>query len=281
MAQTQENTTEDKNTFIEASPVNDKAVKRLLRQKKPLTGTQVGRILFLNVCELTEGKEQLYNYKEYLEMTNLLYKSGSDKEIRDFILYQRLTTYAVNAINELIVRDKLSLKGFEYIYSQLDLYKIKSTINSKLIIDTINDVRVNLQYINSYALFFDAMKKLLKDRRLISEYRITTRSKEVIKQAKKFDNFIMNTSVDEYIDFHPDNPHSYDARMTREKKCHELGLYPIGEIPRVYTEHQARKETIKALADYLLKWFDPDLASMDNLTTATITKYINQRFPRD
>ena len=35
MAQTQENTTEDKNTFIEASPVNDKAVKRLLRQKKP------------------------------------------------------------------------------------------------------------------------------------------------------------------------------------------------------------------------------------------------------
>ena len=77
MAQAQENTTEDKNTFIEASPVNDKAVKRLLRQKKPLTGTQVGRILFLNVCELTEGKEQLYNYKEYLEMTNLLYKSGS------------------------------------------------------------------------------------------------------------------------------------------------------------------------------------------------------------
>ena len=49
MAQAQEDTTEDNNTFIEASPVNDKAVKRLLRQKKPLTGTQVGRIVFLNV----------------------------------------------------------------------------------------------------------------------------------------------------------------------------------------------------------------------------------------
>ena len=64
MAQAEENTTEDKNTFIEASPVNDKAVKRLLRQKKPLTGTQVGRIVFLNVCEMAEGNKEIYNFDD-------------------------------------------------------------------------------------------------------------------------------------------------------------------------------------------------------------------------
>lgn len=43
MAQAQENTTEDKNTFfIEASPVNDKAVKRLLPKQARSTATVNG-----------------------------------------------------------------------------------------------------------------------------------------------------------------------------------------------------------------------------------------------
>lgn len=260
MAQAEENTTEDKNTFIEASPVNDKAVKRLLRQKKPLTGTQVGRIVFLNVCEMAEGNKQIYNFDEYERLTSKLYVQN-EKEYMTFIFYQRLSTYAVNELNEIMIRNNLSLKGMKYIYSQFELLKLNKKIDTEEIQKTVMDYRLNLQYINSYALFFDAMKAMLKDRRLKKEYRIPPLSRKVMISAKNYDEYLSKTYTDE--------------------EMQKLGLYYIGEIPRVYTEHSATQKTITSLVEYLQRLFDPKIGSMDGLSTSNIAVDINQRFPRD
>lgn len=234
------------------------AVKRLLRQDS-LTGLQIGRILFLNICEMTEGREQLYSSEEFIELLQKL--SQDEFEIDNYIFYQRLATYAVNEINELMVRASLSLKGLKYIYSQFEIYKYTKKLDAEEIQDTIFDIRLNLKYINSYALFFDAVRKMLKDRRLKSKYRIIKQSKPVIEQAKKYDEFLLNTFS--------------------ESERQKLKLYCIGEIPRVYTEHEPRKETIDAIIAFLKDNFNPKTSNMDNITTASIAMYLNSRFPRD
>lgn len=241
--------------------VNDKAVKRLLRQDN-LKGLQIGRILFLNVCEMTEGREQLYSSEEFIGLLNKL--SSKEVEIDSYVFYQRLSTYAVNEINELMVRDSLSLKGFKYIYSQFNLYKVTKkdeVLDTEEIQKTIFDIRLNLKYINSYALFFDAVRKMLKDRRLKSKYRIIRQSKPVIEESKKYDEYLLKTFSE------------------NERK--RLNLYCIGEIPRVYTEHEPRKETIDAIISFLKNVFDPKTSSMDNMTTSSVAMYINSHFPRD
>ena len=260
MAQAQESTTENKGTSIEASPINDKAVKRLLRQKKPLTGTQVGRIIFLNVCEMAEGNKQIYNFDEYDRLVNKLFIQN-EEEYKTYIFYQRLSTYAVNELNEIMIRNNLSLKGMKYIYSQFELLKLNQKIDIEEIQKTVADYRLNLQYINSYALFFDAMKAMLKDRRLKKEYRIPPLSRKVMISAKNYDEYLSKTYTDE--------------------EMKKLGLYYIGEIPRVYTEHSATQKTITSLVEYLQRLFDPNIGNMDELSTSNIAVDINQRFPRD
>lgn len=260
MSQAQESTTEDKNASVEEPEVNDKAIKRLLRQKKPLTGSQVGRIIFLNVCEMAEGNKQIYTFEEYDHLVNKLFIQN-EEEYKTYIFYQRLSTYAVNELNEIMIRNNLSLKGMKYIYSQFELLKLNKKIDTKEIQKTVMDYRLNLQYINSYALFFDAMKAMLKDRRLKKEYRIPPLSRKVMISAKNYDEYLSKTYTDE--------------------EMKKLGLYYIGEIPRVYTEHSATQKTITSLVEYLQRLFNPNIGNMDELSTSNIAVDINQRFPRN
>lgn len=249
----------EKDIQISSNSVNDAAVRKLLNQKE-ITGLQIGRILFLNICEMIEGKKQLYTYEEYIDLISLLAKKNDDDEIRNFIFYQRLTTYAVNELNEMIIRNKLSLKGFKYLYSELSLYEINNMhqLDYSEINSTINDIRLNLQYINSYALFYDAMKKMLKDPKLKTKYRISHQAEQVINEAKKYDEFIK-----------------------KQDKIKELKLIPIGEEPRIYTEHIATEETVNDIIKYLKNTFDPTLSSGDNITTSDVAKYINNHYPRN
>ena len=129
------------------------------------------------------------------------------------------------------------------------------------IIESIFDIRRALQYINSYALFFDAMKDLLKnDRRLKESYRVPPAAQEIIDKAKELDTYIEK---------------SFTAEV-REK--YELNF--IGEIPRVYTEHKARAATVISLKDYLWDRFFYN-HSVDDLATEATSIYINSHYPRD
>ena len=241
--------------------VNDKAVKRLLKRDQ-LSALQVGRILYLNVCEMTFGRKQLYSSDEYIKMQYKLERTK--KEIGDFITYQRLVNYAVNFLNDIQTYEALALKGFKYIDVQMEL--IKNNPGSKLIdpdeiMSSIRDIRNTLQYINSYALFFDAMKDLLKnDRRLKESYRVPPAAQEIIDKAKEFDTYIEK---------------SFTAEV-REK--YELTC--IGEIPRVYTEHKARGATVISLKGYLWDRFFYN-HSVDDLATEATSIYINSHYPRD
>lgn len=100
--------------------VNDKAVKRLLKRDQ-ISALQVGRILYLNVCEMTLGHKQLYSHDEYIKMQYKLERTK--KEIGDFITYQRLVNYAVNFLNDIQTYEALALKGFKYIDVQMELIK--------------------------------------------------------------------------------------------------------------------------------------------------------------
>jgi hypothetical protein len=239
--------------------VNDTAVKRLLRLDK-ITGKQIGRILFLNVCEMVEGRKQLYSAKEYSALLEKIADS-SDKEIFDFLFYQKLATYATNELNEIIIRDDLSLKGLKYNYTSFKLYKLGQKINIDEIQNTVFDVRLNLQYINSYALFYDAVKKMLGDRRLKPEYRIPTQSRNVINQAKKYDDYL--------------------TKEFTESELKKLKLNFIGEIPRIYTEHPASKKTIDEIIKFLKNQYDPKISNGDSITTSITATYLNRMFPRD
>lgn len=241
--------------------INDTAVKRLLK-KEQLTPLQIGRIIFLNVCEMTVGHKQLYSYDEYVKMQ---YKLERKKEAwGKFITYQRLTNYAVNALNNLRVRERLSFRGFEYINLQMKL--IKENPNSKLIdpeqiMDAIEDIRQTLQYINSYALFYDAMRSILKnDRRLKESYRIEPSARSVLSRAKEYDEYIEKNFTEDV------------------RKKYELNF--IGEIPRVYTEHKARAVTVKRLKDYLWNRYFYTKPT-DDLATEATSIYINSHYPRD
>ena len=249
-----DNNVGDHNTS--SDPVNDSAVKRLLR-KENLTGAQIGRILFLNIHEMIEGHKQLYTYEEYAELVR---KLDDENEFKNFVFYQRLTTYAVNEINELMIRNELSLKGLKYIYSELRLHKLdeKHKLDYLEIKSTINDIRLNLKYINSYALFYDAVKKLLKDRRLKSEYRITKQAHKVIKETAKFNEYIDNLG---------------------KKEAKELKLYSIGKISEVYIEYKPRPEVINKIINYLRVVFDPS-TNIGNVTVSNVAKYLNQEFSK-
>ncbi len=243
---------------ISIDPVNDKAVKRLLRLDK-VTGKQVGKILFLNVCEMVEGREQLYSTEEYIDLVDKI-NNKSEKDVYEFLFYQKLVTYATNELNDILIRNDLSLKGLKYNYAQFDLYKLGKEINTEEIQNTVFNVRLNLRYINSYALFYDAVKKMLGDRRLKYEYRVPTKSREVMNQAKKYDNYLSSEFTNDEL-----------------KK---LDLHFIGEIPRVYTEHPASKETIDKVVEYLKKQYNPKYGS-DSITTSITATYLNKMFPRD
>lgn len=245
----------------ENNDINDAAVKRLLKQKR-LTPVQIGRLEFLNLCEMTLGHKQLYSNEQYVQMQ---YKLERKEEVfGKFITIQRLLNYAVNALNNLQVREDLSLTGFQYIHLQMHLIKENiddELINPEQIIIAIQDIRRTLQYINSYALFYDAMRLILKnDRRLKSSYRITPKARTILNEAKKFDEYISK---------------NFTADIRKK-----FNLYYIGEIPRVYTEHKAKAGTIKKLKDFLLSRYvytEP----VDSLPTEATSIYINSHFPRD
>lgn len=242
--------------------VNDSAVKRLLKQST-ITGLQIGRILFLNICEMIEGKKQLYTYDEYLDMISLLSSSHDLDSINDFIFFQRLTTYAVNELNEMIIRNKLSLKGLKYINSELQLFKLnnKHNLDYNEIYNTIDDIKTNIQYINSYGLFFDAMKLLLKDNRLKEDYRISRQSQKVLQAVD-----IHNRNIDRWI-----NP------LKKKTKPKDIEKFIIHEA---YTDINDMPSTqpITELSSYLKNTFDPQKNSIDNITTSDIAKYINFHF---
>lgn len=245
----------------ENNDINDAAVKRLLKQKQ-LTPVQIGRLEFLNLCEMTLGHKQLYSNEQYVQMQ---YKLERKEEVfGKFITIQRLLNYAVNALNNLQVREDLSLTGFQYIHLQMHLIKENiddELINPEQIMIAIQDIRRTLQYINSYALFYDAMRLILKnDRRLKSSYRITPKARTILNEAKKFDEYISK---------------NFTADIRKK-----FNLYYIGEIPRVYTEHKAKAGTIKKLKDFLLSRYvytEP----VDSLPTEATSIYINSHFPRD
>lgn len=245
----------------ENNDINDTAVKRLLKQKR-LTPVQIGRLEFLNLCEMTLGHKQLYSNEQYVQMQ---YKLERKEEVfGKFITIQRLLNYAVNALNNLQVREDLSLTGFQYIHLQMHLIKENiddELINPEQIMIAIQDIRRTLQYINSYALFYDAMRLILKnDRRLKSSYRITPKARTILNEAKKFDEYISK---------------NFTADIRKK-----FNLYYIGEIPRVYTEHKAKAGTIKKLKDFLLSRYvytEP----VDSLPTEATSIYINSHFPRD
>lgn len=82
----------------ENNDINDAAAKRLLKQKR-LTPVQIGRLEFLNLCEMTLGHKQLYSNEQYVQMQ---YKLERKEEVfGKFITIQRLLNYAVNALNNL------------------------------------------------------------------------------------------------------------------------------------------------------------------------------------
>ena len=143
---------------------------------------------------------------------------------------------------------------------------IKENPNSKLIapdgiMDSILDIRGALQYIHSYALFFDAVRSILKhDRRITPAYRLLPESRRVMKEAKKYDEYI-------------------EKNFTAEDRS-KYKLNYIGEIPRVYIEHKPKPKTIKKIIDYLMFEFDYH-KSIDRVTRAEVTLYINNHFPRD
>ena len=260
---TQEDSIQKYNEMVERNnnDINDTAVKRLLK-KGQLTPLQIGRIIFLNVCEMTVGHKQLYSYDEYVKMQ---YKLERKKEVwGEFITYQRLTNYAVNALNNLRVRERLSNRGFDYINLQMKL--IKDNPNSQLIdpdeiMDAIADIRQTLQYINSYALFYDAMRSILKnDRRLKESYRIEPSSQEILDKARKYDEHIEKNFTED------------------ERKKYKLNF--VGEIPRVYTEHKAKAGTVKRLSDYLWSRYFYTKPT-DDLATEATSIYINSHYPRD
>lgn len=242
--------------------INNKSVKRLLSQKKRLTGLQVGRILFLNVCKLFAGEGQIYSYQEYIELVNKL--QPTEEEVGAYVFYQRLATHSVDTLNDLRANDVTALRGFRYLHLQIKL--IKENPNSKLIapdgiMDSILDIRGALQYIHSYALFFDAVRSILKhDRRITPAYRLLPESRRVMKEAKKYDEYI-------------------EKNFTAEDRS-KYKLNYIGEIPRVYIEHKPKPKTIKKIIDYLMFEFDYH-KSIDRVTRAEVTLYINNHFPRD
>ena len=242
--------------------VNDKAVKRLLSQKKKLTGLQVGRILFLNVCRLFEGETELYTYEEYVELINKL--QPTEEEVGGYIFYQRLATHAIDTLNIIRANDVTALRGFRYLHLQMELIKenpSSNLIDPDGIIESIFDIRRALQYINTYALLFDAMRSILKhDRRITPAYRLLPESRRVMKEAKKYDEYI-------------------EKNFTEDVRS-KYKLNYIGEIPRVYTEHGSKPETINKIASYLKETFDYH-KSIDRVTRAEVTLYINNHFPRD
>lgn len=251
--------------------INDKAVKRLLRLKE-LSPLQAGRILFLNNCYIIEGEKQLFGVDEYQALLKRMITD--DEKSKEFMFYQRLATFGINELNLIKVKNGLALTSFDLISAQLEILKNHpERYNPETTTDAIQNIRAAIREIHSYALYYDAAKKIFKDRRLKDEYRTTSQSKRVIQKAKQFDEFLESSDVDKYL--HIDN-----AKMKRREKCHVLGLYQIGQIPRVYIEHKAKPQTIQSIIDYLKVTLDPRY-SVDNITTAMIPAFIESHFPRD
>ena len=241
--------------------VDDTSVKRLLSQKKNLSALQVGRISFLNVCRMSNGEKQLYTINEYTEMIKKLRKTPEN--IGNFIFYQRLASFALNVSNDMKVRNILALNNFKYLKLQLELIKKSpdsDLIDKEQIMDSIIEIREVLQSINTCALIYDAIRSILKnDRRLTATYRIAPQAHEVMKEAKNYDKYLESLKEDTFKKYN---------------------LNYIGEIPRVYTEHKARPQTIEGVKEYLIQTFDYKIP-INSVTTGEITLYISSHFPRD
>lgn len=235
--------------------VDDVAVKRLLHQKQ-LSPLQVGRILFLDACRMFEGDKQIFTNEEYIHMVNKI--KPQESTIGEYITYQRLTTYAVNSQNYLKARNESSLMGLQYIQLQARLIEEEpesTLIDSDQILTAIENIKTTLSFITVYALFFDAMRSILKnDRRIKSSYRITGQANEVIIGVKKYNEFIKKNIT----------------RNIREK----YNLYPIDVISKTYN---TPKIIIKELSEYLMDKFNYT-NFLDNVVTMETTLYIKSYF---
>lgn len=235
--------------------VDDMVIKRLL-QKKQLSPLQVGRIIFLDSCKMFSGQKQIFTSDEYLQMISKI--NPKDDEIGEFITFQRLTTYAINAQNYLKVRNESSLIGLQYLKMQMDL--IKKNPKSKLIdpdqiLFIIGNIKSTLSFIESYAIFYDAMRLILKnDRRLKPSYRITGQAPEVLKAVKEYNKFI----VKEF------------SNAMREK----YNLYTIDNIPKIDSTEQTK---VKKLGKYLMDKYSYT-NFVDNVVTNETTLYIASYF---
>ena len=106
----------EKDIQISSNSVNDAAVRKLLNQKE-ITGLQIGRILFLNICEMIEGKKQLYTYEEYIDLI-----CNSPK-------YSLLVEF-----------DDINKANKDWIYSHIDKNKYKTYITEEQIVNDLKKI---------------------------------------------------------------------------------------------------------------------------------------------
>lgn len=170
-------------------PVSTDSVKNLLRENKSLSALQVGRIMFLNNCMLMDNGHRLYTSEQNREMLKKLKKTSKDTE--DMIFYQRLVTYSINELNIIIMYDRLAERSIDFIKSQVKLARQGCKVDINKYYEATHDVRKATEFIASYAVFYDAMKIILKDRRLTDRFRIAPLSQRILNEAKELDRKIL------------------------------------------------------------------------------------------
>lgn len=99
--------------------INKYAMKRLLRQKR-VSALQIGRIMFLNNCILSENSnnEQLFTVEEMDQLLHNFYQYCSEEEYKEFKLYQHLVTFSLNVLNLLLAKNAAANQSAAFLISQ-------------------------------------------------------------------------------------------------------------------------------------------------------------------
>jgi len=94
-------------------------MKRLLRQKR-VSALQIGRIMFLNNCILSENSnnEQLFTVEEMDQLLHNFYQYCSEEEYKEFKLYQHLVTFSLNVLNLLLAKNATANQSAAFLISQ-------------------------------------------------------------------------------------------------------------------------------------------------------------------
>lgn len=110
-------------------------MKRLLKQHR-VSALQVGRIMFLNNCILSENSnnEQLFTVEEMDQLLHNFYQHCSKEEYEEFKLYQHLVTFSLNVLNLLLAKNAAANQSVAFLISQAyaSKYLIKDFLTNKL-----------------------------------------------------------------------------------------------------------------------------------------------------